>query len=149
MINLDGEEIIEIQEEEHKISKPSPFDYVNAIHYTKEDLCEDEYGEKYYNPYIVNRALSFGSDTVIQANEMNSRTHLDKKLQFHYLINIVRGKKRFNKWIKSEKIEDLEIVKKYYNYNTEKGLQALKILTPENIDNIKKRLNIGGISNGT
>jgi len=144
MINLDGEEIVEKKEEEYKISKMSPFDYVNAIHYTKENLCEDEWGEKQYNPFIVNKALSFGVDTVIPANEMNSRPHLEKRLQFDFLINIVRSKKRFNKWIKAEKVEDLELIKKYYNYNTQKALDVLNILKPEDINYIKEKMNQGG-----
>ena len=147
MMNLDGEEIVEQQEEEYKTPKISPFDYVNAIHYTKENLCEDEWGEKQYNPYIVNKALSFGPDTAVAANEMNGRSHLDKKLQFSFLINIIRKRKRFNSWIKQEKLEDLGIVKKYYNYNTEKAIQALKILSNTDLKKIKEKMIQGGLIN--
>jgi hypothetical protein len=147
MMNLDGEEIVEQQEEEYKTPKISPFDYVNAIHYTKENLCEDEWGEKQYNPYIVNKALSFGPDTAVAANEMNGRSHLDKKLQFSFLINIIRKRKRFNSWIKQEKLEDLGIVKKYYNYNTEKAIQALKILSNNDLKKIKEKMIQGGLIN--
>lgn len=147
MINLDGEEIVEYEEEEYKTPKISPFDYVNAIYYTKENLCEDEWGEKQYNPYIVNKALSFGPDTAVAANEMNGRSHLDKKLQFSFLINIIRKRKRFNSWIKQEKLEDLDIVKKYYNYNTEKAIQALKILSNNDLKKIKEKMVQGGLIN--
>ena len=149
MLNLDGEEIIEPQDEKYVTTKISPFDFVNAINYTKEQLIVDEWTEKQYNPYIVNKSLSFGADTVMAANEMNMRPHLDKKMQFSFLINMIRPRKRYNKWIKAEKIEDLDVVKQYYQYNTEKALQALRILTPENIITIKERLNTGGLTHGT
>jgi len=80
---------------------------------------------------------------------MNSRPHLEKRLQFDFLINTIRPRKRFNKWLKAEKIEDLEVVKQYYKYNTEKAQQALRILTPEQLQTIKERLNTGGLTNGT
>jgi hypothetical protein len=148
--NLDGEFIKDwVVEEDFKMVKISPFDFVNAIHYTKENLIVDDWSEKQYNPFVVNKSLSFGADTVIPANEMNSRPHLEKRLQFDFLINTIRPRKRFNKWLKAEKIEDLELVKQYYNYNTEKALQALRILSPEQINTIKERLNTGGLTHGT
>lgn len=147
--NLDGELIKDWIVEEYKMTKISPFDFVNAIHYTKENLIVDDWSEKQYNPFVVNKSLSFGADTIIPANEMNSRPHLEKRLQFDFLINTIRPRKRFNKWLKAEKIEDLEVVKQYYNYNTEKALQALRILSPEQINTIKAKLNTGGLTNGT
>jgi hypothetical protein len=149
MMNLDGEEIQEEKIEEYKMPKIGPFDFVNAIHYSKEALIVDDWSEKQYNPFIVNKSLSFGADTVIAANEMNSRPHLEKRLQFDFLINIVRPRKRFNKWLKAEKVEDVDVIKQYYKYNTEKALQALALLTPEQILTIKEKLNTGGLTNGT
>jgi len=148
MMSLDGEEII-LEIEECKPLKISPFDFVNAIHYTKQELIVDDWSEKQYIPFIVNKSLSFGLDTVIPANEMNSRPHLNKRLQFSFLINTIRPRKRFNKWLKAEKIEDLDNVKKYYNYSTEKALQAMRILTPDHLNTIKKRLYTGGLNNDT
>jgi hypothetical protein len=149
MMNLDGEEIVEQENHEVKFSKITPFEFINAIQYSKEELIVDEWSEKQYNPYIVNRGLSFGADTVFFANEMNCRPHLEKKMQYLFLINSVRPRKRYNKWLKAEKIEDIEYVKQYYNYNTEKALHALALLTPENILTIKEKLNTGGLKNGT
>lgn len=144
-LNLDGEIIEEVKEEKYKNPSISPFDFVNAIHHSKEQLIHDDWSEKQYNPFIVNKSLSFGSDTVIQANEMNSRPHLDKKLQFDFLINTVRPRKRFNKWIKADKIENLEVIKQYYRYNTEKALQVMTILSPEQIQLIKDKMFTGGL----
>lgn len=148
--NLDGELIKDwVVEEEYKTPKINPFDFVNAIQYTKEALIVDDWSEKQYNSFIINKSLSFGADTVIAANEMNSRPHVEKRLQFDFLINTIRPRKRFNKWLKAEKVEELEVVKQYYHYNTEKALQALKILSPEQLNTIKERLNTGGLSHGT
>jgi hypothetical protein len=124
----------------------SPFDFINAINFSKENLIVDEITEKQYVPYIVNKGLSYGSDTVIFANEMNSRPHLDKELQFRFLINSIRPRKRFNKWIKSDKIEALEMVKTYYGYSTEKARQVLSILSEQQIDTIRKRIDKGGFN---
>jgi hypothetical protein len=146
-MNLDGEEIVETKEE-FQLPKINPFDFVNAIQFSKESLIVDDWSERQYNPFIINKSLSFGPDTVIAANEMNSRPHLDKRLQFDFLINTIRPRKRFNKWLKAEKIDALDAVKLYFNYNTEKAVQALKILTPEQLNTIKERLNTGGLNNG-
>lgn len=146
MVNLFGETISQEDPEEYKVPKINPFDFVEAIHSSKENLIIDEWSERQYNPFIVNKALSFGSDTVIQANEMNSRPHVEKKLQFDFLINTIRPRKRYNKWIKAEKIDDLEVVKQYYNYNTEKAQQALKILSSAQLKTIRARMYRGGLN---
>jgi hypothetical protein len=136
--------VSKIEEEPYKAPKISPFDFVNAIHYTKENLIVDDWSEKQYEPFIVNKSLSFGHDTVIAANEMNSRPHLDKILQFHFLINIIRPRKRFNKWLKAEKIDDLEVIKEYYGYSTQKAKDILPLLDSSKIEQLKIRITKGG-----
>ena len=130
--------------EPYKAPAITPFEFINAITYSKEKLIVDDWSEKQYNSYIINKGLSYGSDTVIQANEMNSRPHLDKALQFSFLINILRPKKRFNKWIKPEKIEALEVIKEYYGYSTEKARQVLPLLDDLKIELLKTKLIKGG-----
>jgi hypothetical protein len=78
------------------------------------------------------------------ANEMNQYQGLDKKLQYDFFINIVRPRKRFSPWGKKQKVKDLELVKQYYGYSTEKALQALRILSPEQLEIIRDKLNKGG-----
>ena len=121
-------------------------DYLNSINYTKENRMnsDDPLWEKHYPPYIVNKCLSHHMDTVMYANEMNLYPNLDKKLQYNFLINTVRSRKRFSPWDKKEKMNDLEVVKQYYGYSNEKARQALNILTPDQIDFIKTKLNKGG-----
>lgn len=133
--------------EEYKVPSISPFDFVNSIHHSKENLIVDEWSEKQYSQYIVNKALSFGMDTVIQANEMNSRPHIDKKLQFDFLRYIIKPKKRFNKWLKGEKLEAIEVIKAYYGYSNEKAHQVCSILSQEQIEHLKQKLKRGGIKN--
>lgn len=125
--------------------KLTPFDFINAISHTKQDLMEAENWESQYKSYVINKGLSFYPDTVIQANEMNSRPHLDKRMQFSFLINIIRSKKRYSKWLKPEKLNDLEVVQEYYGYSKEKARQVLPLLSDEQINYIKLRIKKGGL----
>ena len=122
----------------------NPFDYVNAINYSKKDIMVTREDEKAYAPFMVNRSLSYFSDTVAIANEMNKNHHLDSRLQFSFLINIIRKRKRFSKWVKPEIENDLESVKTYYGYSNEKARQILSLLSPSQIKTIKEKVNKGG-----
>ena len=121
-----------------------PFDYVNAINYSKKDIMQTRDDEKVYVPFMVNRSLSYFSDTVLLANEMNKYHHLDSRLQYSFLINIIRKRKRFSKWVKPELENDLESVKEYYGYSNEKARQILSLLSPSQIKQIKEKVNKGG-----
>ena len=122
----------------------TPFKFVDAINSTKKNLIVDSYTEKMYQPFMTNRALSYFPDTIFYANEMNLYHNLDNKLQFDYLINNVRPKKRFSKWSKVQDDEDIQAVKEYFKYNTDKAKAALAILSPEHINEIKEKLHKGG-----
>lgn len=122
----------------------NPFEYLNSINDTKKDIMVDDVAEKQYSPFMVNRGLSYFNDTILMANEMNIAHHLDKKLQYHFLINIIRKRKRFSKWAKPEVESDIEVVKEYYGYNNEKARVALSLLSPDQITIIKKKVNRGG-----
>ena len=117
----------------------NPFEYVNAINTSKKDIMIDDLAEKAYVPFTVNRSLSYFSDTVLVANEMNKHHHIDKKLQFHFLINIIRKRKRFSKWNKPELVSDVDVVKEYYGYTHEKARQVLPLLTPDQIMNLREK----------
>ena len=105
---------------------------------------EDEMWEKKYPSFIVNKCLAPFPDTIMLVNEMNKHHHLDKKLQFDFLLNSLRTRKRFTPWLKASKQKNLEYVKEYYGYNNEKAKSALKILNDEQIKTIKDSLNKGG-----
>lgn len=133
-----------IVEEKWKAPAITPFQFIDAISYTKENLIVDDWSEKQYNPFIINKGLSYGRDTIHAANSMNSRPHIDRSLQFSFLINIIRPKKRFNKWIKPEKIDALEVIKEYYGYSTVKARQVLPLLDESKIDYLRTKLYKGG-----
>ena len=130
----------------------NPFDYVNDINYGKKNIIKNsdnpELAEKLYPPYLVNKAFSQFADTVRIANEMNIHHQLDKKLQFDFLINIIRSKKRFSKWAKKQDDEILELVMQHYGYSYEKAKQVLPLLSDDQIITIKKKRFEGG-SNGS
>ena len=122
----------------------NPFEFLNAINYSKKDIMIDDLAEKAYNGYMVNRGLSYFNDTVLLANEMNRYHHLDSKLQFDFLINTIRKRKRFSKWLKPEESAAVEAVKEYYGYNDEKARQALTLLSNEQINELRLRVYKGG-----
>lgn len=119
--------------------------FVNSISYNKKYLFDDVTADA-YDAFTVNKALSYFPDTIVYANEMNRNYDLDKKLQHDYLINIVRRRNRFEKWVKNEKDADLQAVQQYYKYNVTKAKEALKILTEEQLAIIRKRIDRGGLS---
>ena len=135
----------EVSIEDYKKPRVSPWDIINAINTHDTDLVNpDNEAQCKREAFIVNKGLSYGPDTVIYANEMNARSHLDYQLQFDFLINTIRPRKRYNKWLKAETVEVLDVVQEYYGYSINKARQVLPLLTPEQLMYIKKRLNKGG-----
>jgi hypothetical protein len=122
----------------------NPFEYANSINSSKKDIMVDDLAEKAYAPYMINKSLSYFNDTILMANEMNRLYHLDNKLQFHFLINIVRKRKRFSKWNKPELVNDVEVVKEYYGYSNDKARQVLPLLSSDQIMNLREKVNKGG-----
>ena len=120
-------------------------EWLNSINITKNNLIDEEPDlEKQYPSYIVNRCMSGHIDAILLANEMNKRPNLPKKLQYDFLLNSVKPRKRFSPWARKDSIDYLELVKEYYGYNDDKALQALRILNKDQLDTIKKALSKGG-----
>ena len=120
----------------------NPFELIKSISSTKKDILENE---KDYNAFMVNRGLSYFPDTVLYANEMNKFHHLDNRLQYQFLINTIRTRNRFSKWNKSIESKNINAIKKYYNYSNEKARDVLPLLSNENLNTIRGRINYGGI----
>ena len=120
------------------------FDFLKEINHGKNNIMVDDITEKQYNSFMVNRGLSYFRDTVLMANEMNIHHHLDNRMKFDFLINIVRKKKRFSKWNKPEVATDLDVIKEYYGYSNQKARTALKLLSPDQITEIRKKVYKGG-----
>ena len=120
-------------------------DWLNSINFNKYNLIEEDPSViKDYSPYIINRCLSGNLDCVMFVNEMNRYPNLDKDMQYNFYLNTLRKKKRFSPWLRKEKVTDLQSVKQYYGYSNEKASQALKILSKQQLEFIKQRLEVGG-----
>ena len=121
-------------------------EYLNAINFTKKDLMksEDELWQKKYPAFIVNKLLSAFSDTIMFVNEMNRNHFLDKDMQFQFLLNSIRTKKRYSPFLRESKLKEIECVKEYYGYSNDKAKAALDILTKDEIKIIKEKLYKGG-----
>ena len=120
-------------------------DWLNSINQTKKNLIdEDPSLEKEYSPYIVNRIYSGHLDAIMFSNEMNQYHFLPKKMQYDFLLNSLRTKKRFAPCLRKDEIKDLELVKRYYGYSNEKAKQALRILTKEQLNFIRSKFETGG-----
>lgn len=123
----------------------NPFDYVNSILYDKKNMIVDDVSEKGYVPFLANRALSYYKDTLFYAQEMNLNSHLQKKLQFQYLINTIKPiKRKRSKWAKKVENVDVEAVMQYYGYSYKKALSTVSVLTKDQLKTIRKRLEKGG-----
>jgi hypothetical protein len=117
----------------------SPFEIISAIGYTKDvNDYPEEVVEDIYNHFLINRTLSYHADCLVYANEMNQRHQSDKWLQFHFYLNSLRPRKRFAKWEKANKVDDLDTVKLAYEYNNRKALQVIDLLSDEQINELKK-----------
>ncbi len=126
------------------MTAPSLSDYLNSINQNKKNVIVDDESEKAYPPFIVNKCLSAFHDTILFANEMNIYHHLDKKMQYDFFINSINPRKRFSPWAKKSKVEYLDAIKEYYGYNDDKALQALRILSKNQLEHIKKLVDKGG-----
>tara|TARA_B100001079_G_scaffold51914_1_gene42725 strand:+ start:181 stop:564 length:384 start_codon:yes stop_codon:yes gene_type:complete len=119
--------------------------WLNSINQTKKNLIdEDPSLEKEYSPYVINRCLSGHLDCVMFVNEMNKYHFLPKKIQYDFLLNSLRTKKRFAPWLRKDTIKDLDNVKRYYGYSDEKAKQALRILSKKQLNFIQSKFETGG-----
>ena len=121
-------------------------DWLNSINQTKKNLIdEDPLLESKYPSFIVNKCMAGHLDAIMFANEMNMNPNLDKKLQYDFYLNTLRSKKRFSPWVRKDELKNLELVKSYYGYSTEKAKQALPLLTDKQLEFISKKLDTGGL----
>jgi len=121
-------------------------EYLNSINFTKKDLMKSDDKEwiKKYPAFIINKILSGFSDTIMLVNEVNRNHFLDKDMQYSFLLNSIRSKKRFSPFLRASKLKDIECVKEYYGYSNDKAKSALDILTKEQLKLIKEKLFKGG-----
>ena len=121
----------------------NPFEFINSISYKKNNLLKDGYSAKDYPSFLVNKGLSLYADTILHANEINRRPWIDNKLAYDYYLNSIRPRKRYSKWFKKTKNEDLELLKEYYKCSESKALEYLNILSETQLEKLRKRLTKG------
>ena len=124
-------------------------DFLTAINLSKVNLLEeDSLTEKEYVPFLINRTMSYFPDTVLYANEINLRGHLDNRLQNDYLLNSIRKKKRFSRWLKPDKNDDVDAIKEYYSCSYRKANEIAQILSGDQLSHIYKSMKRGGLTHG-
>ena len=121
-------------------------DYLNSINFTKKNLMKSEDKEwiRKYPAFIINKILSGFQDTIMLVNEVNRNHFLDKDMQYSFLLNSIRSKKRFSPFLRASKLKDIDLVKEYYGYSNEKAKVALDILTKDELKTLKEKLYKGG-----
>lgn len=123
----------------------SPFDFLNSINENKQNLFEDPSVEKDYNSFLINKGLSYFPDTVLYANEMNIARDIPKQWQFDFLRIAIPKKRRFSKWHKKDTPTELiELICKYYKYSEQKAYEVVDLLTPDQIETIRRQFDTGG-----
>ncbi len=127
------------------MSKPKLSAWLYSINQTKKNMMdEDPSLENSYPSWIINKCLSSFTDTVLFANEMNMNYHISKRMQYDFYINSLRPRKRFSPWSKKESIDYLDEVREYYGYSYTKALEAIRVLSPDQLEHIKRSLHKGG-----
>ncbi|SVE34765.1 uncharacterized protein METZ01_LOCUS487619 [marine metagenome] len=126
--------------------KRNPFDFVKSVSQTKIDLMVDEVEEKAYQPFLINKALSYHQDSVFFTNEMNIRHGVDNRLQYVFFLNTLRKRQRFSKWSKPYISKKLDVIKKHYQVSTKIAKEYVELLTDKQMKELKKTMNLGGIN---
>ncbi len=125
-----------------------PFDYVTSVTYNKKNMMRDTendaMAEKDYPVFIVNKALSYFADTVLQANEVNMNYHLDSRPQYEFLLNSIRRRKRFAKWVKNNPDNELDAICEVFTCSPTIAKQYHDLLSKEEIASILKSVEKGG-----
>tara|TARA_Y100000592_G_scaffold99811_1_gene177300 strand:- start:565 stop:957 length:393 start_codon:yes stop_codon:yes gene_type:complete len=130
------------------LGKRNPFDFVKSVSYDKKDLMVDEVEEKAYQPFLINKALSYHQDSVFLTNEMNVRHGVDNRLQYMFFLNTLRKRQRFSKWQKPYVSKKLDTVKEYYQISTREAKDYVEILSDKQIRELKNSMKTGGKDNG-
>ena len=131
------------------MAKRNPFDFVKSVSYTKHNLMVDEIEEKAYQPFLINKSLSYHQDSVFLTNEMNIRHGVDNRLQYMFFLNTLRKRQRFSQWSKPYISKKIDTVKKYYQISTKEAKEHVNLLSDKQLREMKNRMKIGGMDNGT
>jgi hypothetical protein len=121
------------------VVKFTPFDFVKNINSKGDKLPIAD-----YTPFVINRALSHGKDTILFANIMNMYPTLSNIMQYDFYYYGISQRKRFNKWIKKDALPDIGSIQKYYNCSPQVAIDYSKLLSAEQIKELSARMSVGG-----
>ena len=128
--------------------KRNPFDFVKSVSYDKKDLMVDEVEEKAYQPFLLNKSLSYHQDSIFLTNEMNVRHGVDNRLQYMFFLNTLRKRQRFSQWSKPYISKKIDTVKQYYQISTREAKDYVNLLSDKQVRELKNRMKTGGKDNG-
>ena len=131
-----------------EMSKRNPFDFVKSVSYDKKDLMVDEVEEKAYQPFLLNKSLSYHQDSIFLTNEMNVRHGVDNRLQYMFFLNTLRKRQRFSQWSKPYISKKIDTVKQYYQISTREAKDYVNLLSDKQVRELKNRMKTGGKDNG-
>lgn len=125
------------------------WDFVNDINGKQANILEDcanpDLAKKVYVPFIINKQMSYFPDTILYAQQMNLHHHAPNDAQYFYYLNSIRPRKRFCKWSKRQESEDIDLVRRHYGYDINKAEQALSLLSPDDLQNLREKYDTGGL----
>ena len=130
------------------MTKRNPFDFVKSVSYDKKDIMVDDIEEKAYQPFLINKSLSYHQDSVFLTNEMNVRHGVDNRLQYQFFLNTLRKRQRFSQWSKPYISKKLDTIKAYYQISTKEAKDYVELLSDKQLRELKNRMKTGGKDNG-
>lgn len=152
-VDVTGEVRTEEKEPEKKSKAAYNWCFENNINSEKTPIDINAQGFK-YEKWRTNSALSNHMDTLFYSNAMNLLPDVSDQMHYDYLFNSVRKIKRYgkkktdlDKRIEREHKEEQEkiaLIQEYYKYNQARAREALRILTKENLETIRKKIEKGG-----
>ena len=116
----------------------------NSVTSNKQHLDMEGLVEFKYDAFRLNRTLSNYIDTISVADDLNRNYHLDFKLQYDYAFYKIKKGKRWFKRPDKDKNADLALIREHYKYNIERAKEVLRILSPEQLQIIRKEKEKGG-----
>ncbi len=100
--------------------------------------------EKDLQPFILNRAFSMDKFTVMFANEMNAKPHISKRMLYDFYIYGLPKARRHAPWAKKINEDDILAVMEYYQYSEQRALEVMPLLSSDDIEKIKIKIDKGG-----
>lgn len=121
---------------------------IPSIMRTKRVVINRDNAKKEFKLGVVNvvvRTLSFYENCLFSANEINKIPFADPLMKYDFLLNTIRsGRRDFVPQVKPQKSDELDSVMEYFDFSESKARDALRVLSPTQIEEIKKEVYKGG-----